>query len=473
MLSFHVPNGNEKTINQRDTMKSIRTRTLATVLAAGLAFVSSYALAQQSSAQATSVKGKVTSVDKSAKTLVIDGETFYVLPTTRLTSRENRASLDDLQAGAQINGLYKQSTGNRRELLWLEISEAVGGSEAGATSASGAQFSGKVSKVDAEAKTVNIGNQTYRVLPTTRIISDDEPATFEDIQVGSQLTGRYKLSAEKLRNLLSVEVPKAVGGTESDATSESGASFQGRVSQVNTQARTLTINNQTYQFLPTTRITKNDEARFEDIKKGTPLSGQYKLSSENKMNLLAIEIREPAEGGRQRGATSESGAPFQGRVTKVDPEAKTITVGNRFLWVLPTTRITSEDQPATFEDIQVGSQLNGRYKTSSENRMQLLTLEVSKRAGDTRRSAGGAKDVATSESGASFSGKIAKVDRTAQTITIGSRTFQMLPTTTATMRTGRPATLANLKANQEVTGTYKQSAEGKLQLLTLQVGAER
>ena len=86
---------------------------------------------------------------------------------------------------------------------------------------------------------------------------------------------------------------------------------------------------------------------------------------------------------------------------------------------------------------------------------------------------GAAQDQTTTGAGASFSGKIGKVDRSGQTIRVDKQTYQIRPTTTITRVDGSPMTLANLKEDQRVSGTYKRADNGTLELLSLQIGRQK
>jgi len=456
-------------------MKSIRKMTLAALVAISVAVFSfntgAQQSTQQSNAQGKTVKGKVSSVDESAQTIVINGKTFQVLPTTRIASNDQQCSINDIKQGEQVTAQYKQSAENNLELLTVEVSPAVGGTSNDATSEAGASFSGKVSKVDPDAKTIVIDHKTYYVLPTTQIKRNDSMANFTDIKAGSQLTGRYKQSAENKMELLSVEIPAAVGGTSNDATSEAGASFSGKVSKVDPEAKTIVIDNKTYYVLPTTQIKRSDSmANFTDIKPGSQLSGRYKQSAENKMEVLSLEIPQSI-GGTSNDATSESGASFSGKVSRVDPAAQTVVIDHKTYHVLPTTRITRNDKQASFNSIKAGTQVNGRYKQSIENNMELLSLDIAQAAGGTRDSSTSQSGNNSIQSGNNFSGKVTKVDQTTQRVTIGNRTYQVLPTTTVTLPNGKQTTVANLKPNQQVSGTYKQSTDGNYEILSMHVVA--
>ena len=67
-----------------------------------------------------------------------------------------------------------------------------------------------------------------------------------------------------------------------------------------------------------------------------------------------------------------------------------------------------------------------------------------------------------------FNGKIAAVDKTAKTIKVGERTFQVT-SETKIRKGGNPATLDDAVVGDEIGGTYKE-ADGKLNALSLRLG---
>lgn len=255
-------------------------------------------------------------------------------------------------------------------------------------------------------------------------------------------------------------------------TSAQGTSFRGKVSSVDKDAKTLTINSQSYQVLPTTRIMKdNQPVDFDMIQVGEQLSGVYKKSAENKMELLMLNVDEAVGGTSDSsdttsGQSDQSGESFSGKVSKVNAASKTVTIDNETYYVLPTSRITVGNKPATFTQIQSGKQVSGNYKESAENHKEILSLNIGS-------AVGGTKNTASKESGTSFYGTITKVDPSAQTFNIGRRTFQILQTTHMVSQTGGDVDISNLKVGQKVSGTYKQSAEGKMEVLSLDVGGSK
>ncbi len=60
-----------------------------------------------------------------------------------------------------------------------------------------------------------------------------------------------------------------------------------------------------------------------------------------------------------------------------------------------------------------------------------------------------------------FRGKLAAVDKTAKTITMGKRTFQ-ITAETKIFKAGKPATLEDAVLGEEVSGGFKTTEDGKL-----------
>jgi hypothetical protein len=71
--------------------------------------------------------------------------------------------------------------------------------------------------------------------------------------------------------------------------------------------------------------------------------------------------------------------------------------------------------------------------------------------------------------GLPFHGKIASVDATAGTFTVGQLSLSITSTTKIT-NAGKPATLADAKVGDTVGGYYKKGADGALTVTTLKLG---
>jgi Cu/Ag efflux protein CusF len=97
-------------------MKRILTQTLA--LIALVAFMGSLvapAFAQEKP-KALPFKGKVTAVDKEAKTITLSGEkaqVIHITAKTKIMKGEQTATLDDVTKGEQVSGSYREAGGKR------------------------------------------------------------------------------------------------------------------------------------------------------------------------------------------------------------------------------------------------------------------------------------------------------------------------------------------------------------------------
>lgn len=70
-----------------------------------------------------------------------------------------------------------------------------------------------------------------------------------------------------------------------------------------------------------------------------------------------------------------------------------------------------------------------------------------------------------------FRGKIAAVDKVANTIKVGERTFHVT-STTKMAKAGKPAILDDATVGEEVGGAYREADGGKLELVSLRIGAK-
>ena len=70
-----------------------------------------------------------------------------------------------------------------------------------------------------------------------------------------------------------------------------------------------------------------------------------------------------------------------------------------------------------------------------------------------------------------FHGKLVAVDKTAKTITVGERTFQ-ITSESKLSKAGKPATLDDAAVGDEVAGNYQKAEDGKLHAKTVRFGAK-
>ena len=70
----------------------------------------------------------------------------------------------------------------------------------------------------------------------------------------------------------------------------------------------------------------------------------------------------------------------------------------------------------------------------------------------------------------SYHGKIASVDATAKTFTVGSRTIKVIDETKITKQ-GAAATMTDIVADEEVRGAYWKKEDGSLEAKSVKLGA--
>ena len=73
-----------------------------------------------------------------------------------------------------------------------------------------------------------------------------------------------------------------------------------------------------------------------------------------------------------------------------------------------------------------------------------------------------------------FHGKVAAVDATAQTLTVGTLTITVTSSTKITQAaTGEAATFSDITVGEFVTGTYKKTHDGTLNATTIHIGKKK
>ena len=73
--------------------------------------------------------------------------------------------------------------------------------------------------------------------------------------------------------------------------------------------------------------------------------------------------------------------PFHGKLSAVDTNAKTLTVGTLTLQVTPDTKITKDGQPATLSDGVVGQRVSGSYKKTDDGKLDAVTVHFGAKGG--------------------------------------------------------------------------------------------
>ena len=70
-----------------------------------------------------------------------------------------------------------------------------------------------------------------------------------------------------------------------------------------------------------------------------------------------------------------------------------------------------------------------------------------------------------------FRGKIASLDKQANTLKVGERTFQ-IGSDTKIVKAGKPASLDEAAIGEDVGGSYREGADKKLNVVSLRIGAK-
>jgi hypothetical protein len=68
--------------------------------------------------------------------------------------------------------------------------------------------------------------------------------------------------------------------------------------------------------------------------------------------------------------------PFHGKIATLDASAGTFTVGELSLTVTSTTKISTNNVPATLADFKVGDNVTGAYKKAADGTLNATTLKL-------------------------------------------------------------------------------------------------
>ena len=80
-----------------------------------------------------------------------------------------------------------------------------------------------------------------------------------------------------------------------------------------------------------------------------------------------------------------SNPPFHGKLSAVDTNAMTLTVGTLTLQVTPDTKITKDGQPATLSDGVVGRPVSGSYKKTDNGKYNAVTVHFGAKSGEKQK----------------------------------------------------------------------------------------
>lgn len=87
---------------------------------------------------------------------------------------------------------------------------------------------------------------------------------------------------------------------------------------------------------------------------------------------------------------------FSGKVTAVDTNAMTLTVGKHVIGINSETKITKDGKPATLADAIVGEPASGTYRKETDGKLNALTVNYTTKPAGTKKK----KQLTTSGTGA-------------------------------------------------------------------------
>jgi hypothetical protein len=99
--------------------------------------------------------------------------------------------------------------------------------------------------------------------------------------------------------------------------------------------------------------------------------------------LVALPVLSRAEGTNAPAASNQTtpakpkkhdSLPFHGKLSAVDTNAKTLTVGTLTLQITSDTKITKDGQPATLSEGVVGESVGGAYKKTADGKLEAVVL---------------------------------------------------------------------------------------------------
>jgi hypothetical protein len=97
----------------------------------------------------------------------------------------------------------------------------------------------------------------------------------------------------------------------------------------------------------------------------------------------AADISTNAPGSSGQTVTPKPGIhsviPFHGKVTAVDTNAMTLTIGNLTLQVASNTKISKDGKPAKLSDGVVGERVQGAYRKSEGGKLNAVTVHFGAR----------------------------------------------------------------------------------------------
>jgi len=99
----------------------------------------------------------------------------------------------------------------------------------------------------------------------------------------------------------------------------------------------------------------------------------------------------PKSHAREKPAHHQRATPFRGKITALDKNAMTLSLGKRVFHVTSETKITKDGKPATFADGVVGESVGGNYRKSADGKLTAQTISFGVQPAKGKKSAKKAK----------------------------------------------------------------------------------
>lgn len=97
------------------------------------------------------------------------------------------------------------------------------------------------------------------------------------------------------------------------------------------------------------------------------------VRAQNSTNALGMSEAPVKHGKREL-------TPFHGKLSAIDTNAMTLTVGTRTFEITSETKITKDGQPAVLADGMVGEMAGGAYKKGADGKLEATTVSFGAKA---------------------------------------------------------------------------------------------
>ncbi|WP_139490291.1 DUF5666 domain-containing protein [Brevibacillus dissolubilis] len=298
------------------------------------------------------VKGTVEEIDTAKKTLKVGGKTVKTTSTTKVHYDDENITFEEIKQGDKVV-VVGTNSGSSFTARVINIVEREG--EDGDTGEE-TPLKAVITSIDAEAKTITLGEHIVKVVEETTITQGEKTLTFEDLKENMSVEVAYKKVEEEL---VAVSI-KVATETEPPQTTE----LKGKVESVDATAKTFVVTGKTVKVTETTVI-KGEEDKtvaFDAITVDATVTAIGTIENEV---LVATSVKvegavtpPPGDGGTQEGELA-------GDITAINLTANTLTIGGKTVSITDKTEIKGEkDKKLKLKDVKQGmkAEAKGKWK---------------------------------------------------------------------------------------------------------------